>query len=230
MTRNTISRVEVSQKFWEDLGKWRKNKAYPQIRRKVAEFIERAASGEVTGEASLKNKVWAGVRYCKIDRNVALFTMRPEPGVIRLCALEDHGYYGFGGLNTSRETGNANRLRLAAEKPSQPSPQWQSLSWTHPSEIGMHPELPELSRDALDSLYREVLDEAETLFRLREAMTGMSDKQADAFADRWFQGIEDAQQIVEASILDLSSRRVNHLAPQAFKPWLKVEADEMEGP
>ena len=220
----TIDKIEVSDLFWKDLGLWRGHGDYFAIRKSIAEMVLLASSGTLAGDKAFTGgrAVWSGIRHKHLPAKLICFTMYPHDHTMRLCAVKKHDFYGVRNERRSRVDDAAHKIRGAAERPAARSPHWAGLRWEHPAELVVHPELPELSADALTRLHADIIAEQDGLVRLErriEAM-GLSGERELEFMDAWMSGLCDAQVRVEESLIALATRLPDYLEPEAFEPWL----------
>lgn len=211
-----IKSVEVCGLFWDDLEKWRTHPKYWKIRDDISNLIQAAGRGDPTGEkpfGGLKT-LWKGINHTHVSAKLIVFTAR-DGDTMRLCAMKKHAFYGFKNEGTSKANKAAQVIRNAIAADPVPSPEWKSLSWKDPGILIDNPELPELSRDGLEGLYHEVLEEADTLERMERAMAkaDLSPAMEEAFAESWVEALIKAQECVEAEIIAASRRR----KPKAMK-------------
>ena len=168
----------------------------------------------------MKNRqVWEGISHMHVAAKLIVFLTYPDADTVRLCALKKHDFYGFGSEKKSVAGDAARKIHNTAAKPPAPSPEWPSLRWSDPGEVAGHPELPELSREALDRLYREILDETDSFSRLERRIEGLHSVAAQRVADRWMDDLSLAQEAVEDAILRIAAMKRRHLLARDFEAW-----------
>lgn len=215
-----ISKVEISSLFWDDLSDLRNHPDYRKLRENIATMVQTMARGDIAGDRAFQGRdVWGSIRHKHIGSKLILFLTHPDADTVRLCAIKKHDFYGFRRERKSRVEDAARKIANAAASPHAPSPGWPSLKWTDPGAIASHPELRELSRDGLETLYQEVLDEIDTLDLLAARVDGMSDKLAKSFTDGWFDGLLEAQAAIEHQLCELARKPKAHLSPAVFDAW-----------
>lgn len=220
MTQRTIRRVEVSSLFWRDLDDWRRHPDYDRIRADVAGMVGRMMRGEPAGDAPFRGaSFWGGVRHMHVAAKLIVFLTYPDEETVRLCAIKKHDFYGFRSERKSLAANAASVVLRSALSEPQPYPDWGRLSWRDPADILTSAELRELSRDALDALYREVVEEGESFGRLRRATEGMTDRNAARVADAWIEDLLRAEAAVQAVILERASHRHAHTPPEVLTGW-----------
>ena len=216
----TITRVEISSLFWDDLTDLRSHPDYRKLRASIAATIQSMARGENAGDRAFQGRdIWGSIRHKHIGSKLILFLVYPDADTVRLCAIKKHDFYGFRRERKSRVEDAARKIGNAAASPHTPSPNWPSLKWTDPGAIAQHIELRELSREGLSSLYQEVLEEIDTLALPCQRIEGMSDKLARSFTDGWFEGLEEAQSAIEDQLCELARKAKPHFSPKAFETW-----------
>lgn len=224
MSYPKINKVAVSKLFWKDLAKWRSHPEYWTIRRKIGELVQKSAAGEDAGDRAFQYLKWGDVRHVHVAAKLIVFLNREDDGTLRLNALKKHDFYGFRRERKKIAEQAAKKIHNAKATEPVASPEWAGLKWSDPGDIPDHPELPELSHDGLNNLLHDLYDEADTLDMLERAVSGMSHKMADRFADAWIDSLDEAMQAVEGRILELARRRTNILKPEEFDRWTSEPA------
>lgn len=220
MSTRTITKVEVSKLFWKDLAKWRSHKDYWTIRRQIGEMVGKVAAGEPGGDNPFSGKLWTGIRHMHVAAKLIVFSTYTDDETLRICALKKHDFYGFKRERKSLAENAAQKIRTAADSPAVASPGWSTIKWADPGEIPGHPELPECSREALDDLYQEILEEADTLERLERQIGTLSARTGQRVAEAWIESLIEAQEAVEAQILKAARRQPDSLPALEFERWL----------
>lgn len=220
MARKPIKRVEVAGSFWKDLAAWRRHPDYDQIRRDIARLVLRRAQGADGGDAPFTGgDRWAGIFHAHISSKLIVFTGYPEEGVLKLCALVKHDAYGFRNERKSLAANFAARMHRLVDAPAVPRPDWGTLKWRDPGDIPTHPELREMSRDGLEALLNEVLDEQESFEILQRRSAEMSPPVAAAFEGAWVDALVEAQRVLEELIIERVRPAAPHLDPRSFEVW-----------
>lgn len=220
MRQRVIRKVEVSSLFWKDLDDWRRHPDYAKIRGNIGAMVAAVMRGEPGGDLPFRGlDAWEGVRHLHVGSKLVLFTAYPDEETVRICALKKHDFYGFKRERKSMANNAANVVLRAALSAAQPFPDWGRITWRDPSEIPDHPELREVSREALDSLYQELAQEGEDFSRLRKATEGMTAKNASRVADAWLEDLLVAEAAVQTIILERARYRHAHTPPEIFTVW-----------
>jgi hypothetical protein len=217
----TIAKVEVSGLFWKDLSKLRNTSDYWSIRKNIGQFVLRLGQGEPGGEKGFRNSVWGDAKHVHVGSNAILFNTFPESDTLKLCALRNHAFYNFKGGRKNQDGPAAAKVATAAGGPSLSSPGWPQLRWSDPAEIAGHPEFAELSREGIEAVYRDVLDEGQDLTRLTRQIDGMSDRNAARVADGWLNSLIDAEAACEKQLLAIARRRPDFMKVAQFESWLE---------
>lgn len=224
-----INRVVYSALFWETLERLRGHARYPALRAQFHEFLAlkqetcqrvNQRDGPFNSHGPLSN-IWHWA--CSRNPDVVLF-YTIESGTLTMAMVGDHHDYTCQGRGARATERTAKRIANAVSGHHVPSPGWKSISWRRPSDIIRHPDISELSKDALQSLassLRKELDEG----CLYERLFGVSvlDAGTEAF-DAWIAETEAALRVVgEAMKMSPSTpevaldRALAHRAP-AFAP------------
>lgn len=231
MKHRVIRKVEVSSLFWKDLNDWRKHPEYAKIRANIGAMVSSVMRGEPGGDISFRGlDAWEGVRHLHVGSKLILFTAYPDDETLRICALKKHDFYGFKRERKSMANNAANVVLRAAFAASQPFPDWGKINWRDPAEILTHPELREISREALDSLYQELAQEGEDFVRLRKATEGMTDRNAARVADAWLDDLLTAEAAVQSVILERARYRHAHTPSELLTTWSGSETSLQGGP
>lgn len=216
-----ISKVEVSALFWKDLDDWRRHPEYAKIRANIAGLVERVLRGEPGGDVGFTGlSAWEGVKHMHVGQKLIVFTAYPQDDTLRICALKKHDFYGFKRERKSMAANAASVVLRAAMSPAKTFPDWGKVSWKDPADILSHPELMEHSRDALDTLYQEIVEEGDSFARLRRATDGMSETNANRIAEAWLEDLLRAEEKVQTVILARARHRHAHTPAEAFTRWL----------
>lgn len=221
MTQRQVKKIEVSALFWKDLDSWRKHPDYQKIRANIGDFVNKVMRGQPGGDVNFKgNPLWEDVRHLHVGSKLIAFMRYTDDDTLRICALKKHDFYGFKNERKSM-AGNAARVILnASVSASRAFPDWGKLTWKDPSELHNHPEIREMSREALDTLYQDIAEEGETFARLEKATEGMSEKNADRIADSWLADLLVAEQQVQEVILMRARYRHDHTPAKIFTDWV----------
>lgn len=214
-----IKKVEVSSLFWNDLSDWRKHPGYPKIRADIGGMVSKMMRGEFAGDSPFRNKVWEDVRHLHVSSKLIVFLTYPDEETVKICALKKHDFYGFKNNRSNIERNSASVILRSAIAQSKPFPDWGRMSWRDPSEILDHPELLEMSREALDTLYQEICQEGEDFLKLRKATEGMTDKNASRIADAWLEDLMRAEGVVQDAILKKARYRHEHTPEDLLTQW-----------
>ena len=220
MNQRKIKKVEVSKLFWRDLDDWRKHPEYHKIRSHIGKMVEKVMNGDPGGDVPfMGNPVWEDIRHIHVGQKLVMFTRYTDDETLRICALKKHDFYGFRRERKNQASNAAQVILRAAMAAASPFPEWGKISWKDPSEIPDHPELKELSRDSLDKLYQEIMEEGEEFTRLRTAISGMSDKNAERISDGWLEDLLKAESAVQEMILTKARHRKDNTPPDIFTAW-----------
>lgn len=220
MSNRKITKVEVSALFWRDLDDWRKHAEYHKIRGAIGDMVERVMRGEPGGDLPFQGlSTWGGVRHMHVGAKLVVFTAYPDNDTLRICALKKHDFYGFKRERKSMAVNAAHVILRAALAEPKPFPDWGRFTWKDPSEVPDHPELKEMSREALDALYQDVVREGEDFGKLRKATEGMTDKNASRIADAWLEDLLKAENAVQSAILERARYRHDHTPTELFERW-----------
>ena len=218
-----ISKVEVSALFWKDLDDWRRHPEYAKIRANIAGLVERVLRGEPGGDVGFTGlSAWDGVKHMHVGQKLIVFTAYPKDDTLRICALKKHDFYGFKRERKSMAANAARVILRAAAAVPKPFPDWNKISWKDPSEVIDHPELAEMSRDALDALYQDIAEEGDTFKKLRRATEGMTEKNAARVADAWLEDLLRAENAVQAAILKRARHRHLSTPKETFTSWADI--------
>lgn len=215
-----IRKVEVTSLFWKDLADWRKHPDYWRIRSQISDMVQKAARGEPAGDKPFTGgNLWTGIRHMHLAAKLVVFTMYPDEDTIRLCAIKKHDFYGFKNERRSLASTAAQTIRYAATKGHCPSPEWSGLRWSDPAEIANHPELPELSSQGLGRLMDELMEEVDSLEKLKRKGEPLSPARRVELADRWLDSIIEAQDALHERMMHLHKLSSGLAEPALFTRW-----------
>jgi mRNA-degrading endonuclease YafQ of YafQ-DinJ toxin-antitoxin module len=196
-----IERVVFCDLFWKSLDSLRGHSRYPAIRGQIDELIAFKMDG--SQRMSLRDKPFnpkgalAGIWHWACCRNpdiVIFYEIRDQ--TLTMAMVGDHDDYAFQGRGARASARTATRIANTISNGHVFSPEWRSLSWKRPSDIISHPDLHELSKDAMRSIASTLRQELEdgTIF---ERQYGMSIFDAGAAAfDSWIEETECALEAV----------------------------------
>lgn len=196
---NSINRVVTTSLYWKTLGELRGTPRYDKIRADIRELVQKKAESRMP--VNPRDKVFndkrlaalSGIWHCSISRNpdVVLFYSM-EGDTLTLGMLGKHDDFPSGGQNFARANGVGSRIRNSIEQGHVPTPEWESVRWSRPSDLMNNAEVYELSVAALqeisEALYRETQDAP-----LYERLHGRDIMEADeAEIDAWLNEVEEA--------------------------------------
>ncbi|TLX16343.1 hypothetical protein [Rhizobium sp. MHM7A] len=164
-----ISKVVTTSLYWKTLGELRGTPRYEKIRSDIRELVQKKAESRMPVNA--RDKVFndkrlaslSGIWHCSISRNpdVVLFYSM-EGDTLTLGMLGKHDDFPSGGQNFARANGVGSRIRNSIEQGHVPTPEWEGVRWSRPSDLLNNAEVHELSVAALqeisEALYREAQD------------------------------------------------------------------------
>lgn len=222
VARPRVTTIEVSPVFWKNLGEWRRTSEYERIRADIARVVAAAAAGEDAGDKPFRNPAWGNVRHVHVASRLIMFTARPEPGTLRLCAVDLHRNYGIRGAGTAREGVFARRMSLLATGETATRPDWPDIRWTVPGQLLHDPEIGEASNEALLRLRDSLDEEGHSLARMDDYLLVVPEREQARVAGQWIDDLIAARDLVEAEVLRRMDRRLDraHLAPDDFAAWL----------
>jgi len=161
-----ITSVTTTALFWETLDDLRRTSNYAFLREQIDDLVvgKTRSLGPVNGrdKAFIKDGYLDGIWHCAISRNpdvVLFYTV--EGGALNLAMLGTHHDYPSDGKNASASPRTGGRVRNAIRSGHVPSPQWDSIRWSRPSQLVGHRELGEASRAALDAIIGTLQQEAD---------------------------------------------------------------------
>lgn len=162
-----ITDLNATRLFWATLEPYRETQHYEMLRRKIAELVARKAEGKpAPGRDARFNRKSGGplegIWHCAISRNpdvVLFYTM--DEGALNLAMLGTHHDYPSDGKNRRAAARTAGRIHNALRKGFFFSP-WDRLDWRDVDRLLESTELYEASTEALDTLYRELMEELDT--------------------------------------------------------------------
>ena len=217
----TISSVEASDTFWDDLEPLRKEPWYNALRRTIAEFVHDRAAGNPVRERGFSNPRMKGIMHLNLPRDMRLFHLYPDSKTLRLCMVADHKLYGFNGKHTGKEGKTADKIRRAADMPVAVSPFWSTLRWRRPHDLCETPELGEMSPAGLHGIISEIDEESCSMERLlRHARVRDIDEVSPTLFEDWADRLLDAQDRVYETIEQQARARRPVLEIADFEPWM----------
>jgi hypothetical protein len=221
-----IERVVFSDLFWKTLEGLRGHSRYPAIRAQIDELVASKMDGNQ--RMSQRDKPFnpksslAGVWHWACCRSPDIVVFYQNDGqTLTMAMVGDHHDYSFQGRGARATDRTATRIANTISNGHVSSPEWKSLSWKRPSDIVSHPDLHELSKDAMRmiaSTLRQELDDG----AIFERQYGMSIFDAGSAAfDAWIEETECALEAVGSALrripttpeacLDLALERRSYL-------------------
>jgi mRNA-degrading endonuclease YafQ of YafQ-DinJ toxin-antitoxin module len=164
----TINKVVTTSLYWKTLGELRGTPRYEKIRSEIRELVQKKAESRMPVNA--RDKVFndrrlatlSGIWHCSISRNpdvVLFYEMNGD--TLTLGMLGKHDDFPSGGQNFARANGVGSRIRNSIEQGHVPTPQWESVRWSRPSDLLNNAEVHELSVAALQQLSETLYIEAQ---------------------------------------------------------------------
>jgi len=160
--------------FWKSLEDLRGHPRYSAVRAQLNDLI---ASKKISNQpVSPRDKPFnpsgalAGIWHWACCRNpdiVLFYTI--EEKTLTVAMVGDHHDYSFQGRGMRSAKNTASRIANAIRSPHVPSPEWKSIRWKRPADITVHPDLFELSKEALralDHILRQELVDGEIFERV----------------------------------------------------------------
>lgn len=219
MAHRKITKINGSKLFWKELGALRNHPDYWVIRANIKNIIQVMERGESPGDRGFRSPDMEGLRHIRVASKLWLFFGHQEEGEVKLVTVGKHDIYGFGNERSNIKASTSKRLQNALHGPNVRSPEWKSIKWVEPSDVMNHPELLELSREGLEALYNELLEEADTLERLEQATKSLSKRSADRVGYGWLDDLDEVIHFVEATLVKSARKKVPYLTPKDFENW-----------
>lgn len=217
-----VSGVRTHALFWKTLEDHRDRPHYNLLRTKIRQLI--LAKLESTNPLSGSDKQFVnktslnGIWHFTASRtpDVVIFYTIDE-NKLNLAMVGSHHDYPFNDTNRNAGERTGRRIRNTLYSGVVESPQWDDLRWVDPEDLLLHPDLPELSAESLDTLlldvHQELKDGARYMARhgraLDDPATGMPE------LERYVEALEKARDLI------LEIRRA-HEGPMF---WIKRKPD-----
>lgn len=220
MLQPPVRKVEFSRFFWKNMADWRQHPDIGLIRRNIASVVDRRARGEMAGDVPFKGgQAWNGILHAHVGKKLTLFTAYPSEGVMRICALTKHDFYGFGSERSSIAGNAIKKIRSAIASDPVISPEWTSFRWSSPSDVLRSPEVPELAPARLQALAEDLLVEGHGFERFHRFCAGMTDADAERASDIWIGDLVAAQERVHRVALEMARAPGPFVPPEHFAAW-----------
>lgn len=168
-----IERVVFPELFWRSLEHLRGHPRYPAIRSQIDELVafKKVSNQRINQRDKPFNPKLSlsGIWHWACCRNpdiVLFYTI--EAKTMTMAMVGDHHDYQFQGRGARAQENTARRIANAIKSP-HVSPEWKSIGWKRPSDITSHPDLFELSKNALrtlDNSLRQELEDGEIFKRV----------------------------------------------------------------
>ncbi|TLX16595.1 hypothetical protein [Rhizobium sp. MHM7A] len=212
-----ITKVVFTDLFWETLSDHRKHSRYRDFRNSIAMCIRHKSQNRSFTSASDKpfnaDPTLKGIWHCKLSRNpdVILFYRMAE-NTMFLSMIGDHHDYGYNNKGTNAGQVMANRIDQAIARGHVPSPDWDTIKWSTPMELLDHPELAELSLNALGRVHSAIMTEQEN-FDMLVRVEGEQRSQLPEVYTPWFEALDAVNDKIEAII---DARRLHKKAARGY--------------
>ena len=198
--------ITMTQLFWDTLEKHRGHKRYPDFRAKIARCVEMKMSNRSFATnsddqfAASASKWLVGIWHCKLSVNpdvIMFYTMKDD--TISLAMVGSHHDYPHAGKHFRKAEILGKKIRTWVDKGHVPSPRWDAIRWSVPSDLVGNYELEETTADHLeaimDDLRQELVDAP--IYR-RVNGRELEDAEEDVIT-AWFTDTENALVAVEAA-------------------------------
>ena len=213
--------VRCTDLFWATLQEHRDSPRYRSLRFRLLQFMrakENSTAPFSGGDRPFTNSALKDIWHLRLRTSpeVTLFYVRNGPETV-MAMIGSHADYGFKGANSRAEARTATRVNNAVAGPGSPTPGWETLRWADPLDILNGPDVPEMSRGAMDSLVGEIEAEEATGARF-ERLQGIP--LIEASEGDFFRYMDDLAKAREF-VISLMAERVPH------RHWLdNVEATD----
>jgi hypothetical protein len=196
-----VAGVRFHDLFWRTLEPHRGQGYYPGLRDKLTWFIQRKV--ETTDPASGRDnyfgaiKALSGIWHFAISRTpdvVIFYTL--DGGHLNLALVGSHHDYPFNGKNLGSSARTAERVHNTIAAGHVPTPGWSTLRWNDPEELLRHPDLPQLSAQALDALTSELVEEMDEGARYRKSKGIPVEDASEEEFDRYFSCLVQVREVV----------------------------------
>jgi mRNA-degrading endonuclease YafQ of YafQ-DinJ toxin-antitoxin module len=191
-----IKYVITTELFWKTLSDYRRHGNYATLRDRIDNTVFRKAQDRTyrtphdkpfSNAGKLKD-IWHTHLSKEFDA-VLFYTMADDD--LTLVAVGNHGDYPNGDRNKSKAGPLAERLWNSIATGHSPSPAWQKLKWSHPSDLLRCRDLHEMDARILADIRQDLRNEMDTMARF-ERLTGL-----DHLADGNIEAVIEYIEVVE---------------------------------
>ncbi len=210
-----ITKVVLTDLFWETLGELRGTACYEQAvsNVKICIAYKMRDRGHMSNHDTpfSGQKELRGIWHCHIVKDpfkVLFYTV--EDDTLNLCKVGDHSDYGWKGKNSKSAQRLALSVSNAIRRGNIPFSDWKPFRWTDPAAVAVHTDVAMMSRQSLDRLDQELLHEFESLALLSRRYGGDPARVPLDAAIKWLSEIEQARDALQ----EVMSTR--HVLQRAF--------------
>lgn len=191
-----ISKVVMTDLFWQTLEKHRTHPRYREFRQAIAACIRHKVEDRGFTSNSDKpftgNSVLKGIWHTKLSRNPDIVFFYRMSGDTLYCGMiGDHSDYSFNGRGSRKDVNLVARIAQAVERGHQSLPDWSGIRWSTPFELLDNKDLGEASLTELERLAETIQEEAQDL-KLLERAHGSLDNLEEEVYGPWLQALTDA--------------------------------------
>lgn len=197
--------ITMTQLFWDTLEEHRGHARYPDIRAKIAWTVERKVENRTYRTSSdypfvATNKHLENIWHAKLSVNpdVVMFYMM-SGDTLHLAMIGSHHDYPHQGKHLQKAESLGKKLKASVDRGHVPTPSWDKIKWTVPTDLLSNYELEETSMDHLEAIMdqlRQELVNAPIFARVH----GVSIEDQDIeVLEQWFTGVDLALQALEAA-------------------------------
>jgi len=210
-----IASVLITDLFWETLGQIRGTPYYEPAVEKIRTCIaNKMANREHVGGGDspfTAEKALRGMWHCRICQSpLTILFYRIEGDTMLLGKVGDHGDYGWKGKNSKASERLAERIANAVARGHSPFPGWDAPRWSDPKQVSLHPDVPLLSRAAMERLDESLSSEFESLSLFQKRHGTLETANEEDVYD-WLEHIEAARSrlhgLIEARLAEERSFR-----------------------
>lgn len=221
-SRSAEFRVVHTALFWETLSSYRNNGHYDAIRTKLQAIVQHRATFGTPHprEALFTSGPLRGIWHFHIMRkpNVILFHSFAD-GILSLHMFGDHDDFAYRGVNRKADQRTRNRIDHGSHNDVS-TPLWPTrLRWTTPNDLLRHPDLPEMSPEALEEIQDTVEDEFQSLGRRWSLTNGrLLESEPPAVVDAYIEELIT----LSAAIEDIQTQQMGAHYDR-LTSWARVE-------
>nr|WP_250807404.1 hypothetical protein [Neorhizobium tomejilense] len=197
--------ITMTQLFWDTLEEHRGHARYSDIRAKIAWTVERKVENRTYRTSSdypfvATNKHLENIWHAKLSVNpdVVMFYMM-SGDTLHLAMIGSHHDYPHQGKHLQKAESLGKKLKASVDRGHVPTPSWDKIKWTVPTDLLSNYELEETSMDHLEAIMdqlRQELVNAPIFARVH----GVSIEDQDIeVLEQWFTGVDLALQALEAA-------------------------------